>query len=280
MQKIGLIGYGSMGSMLIDAFLSSQILKQEEIIISTRTQTKLELLKQRFPKIQTVKDNRLLAKECKILFVCVEPMEVKRILDEIRKEVSRELHLVSIAACVTIEYLESVFNGKVTKVIPSVTSEVGFGVSLICHNSKVGSEDALVVESLFNAIGSIKVIKEKHFEIAADLTSCAPGLISAIFLEYIKASLPYSDFSPSDTEDMLVSTFYGTAKLMQERNLGFNEIIKRVATSGGITERGVEVLRKGLPSLFDSLFKNTLEKHGEIKGVLKTQFNSNLRTDL
>ena len=45
MQKIGFIGYGSMGSILIRSLITSGSLKQNEIIIATRTQGKLYSIK-------------------------------------------------------------------------------------------------------------------------------------------------------------------------------------------------------------------------------------------
>ena len=41
MITVGFIGYGSMGSMLAKGFLSSGKIRQEEMIISTKTKSKL-----------------------------------------------------------------------------------------------------------------------------------------------------------------------------------------------------------------------------------------------
>jgi pyrroline-5-carboxylate reductase len=67
---------------------------------------------------------------------------------------------------------------------------------------------------------------------------------------------------------MVISTLYGTAKLL-ERNMGFREMIERVATKGGITEEGVKALDVGLPAVFDKAFTDTLAKHETIKWVLR-----------
>jgi pyrroline-5-carboxylate reductase len=67
---------------------------------------------------------------------------------------------------------------------------------------------------------------------------------------------------------MVLSTLCGTAKLIQERNMNFSEMISRVATKGGITEEGVNVLNKDLPAIFNNVFTRTLTKHEQVKKMV------------
>jgi pyrroline-5-carboxylate reductase len=57
MQNIGFIGYGHMGSILVKSLLSTKAIKQEQLIISTRTQNKLEELKSIYPDIIIAENN-------------------------------------------------------------------------------------------------------------------------------------------------------------------------------------------------------------------------------
>jgi pyrroline-5-carboxylate reductase len=56
-KKIGFIGYGSMGKVILDGFLLSGIIKPYEVIISTRTGSKLDHLKKEYPEIEIAKNN-------------------------------------------------------------------------------------------------------------------------------------------------------------------------------------------------------------------------------
>jgi len=42
-------------------------------------------------------------------------------------------------------------------------------------------------------------------------------------------------------------------------------ILCRVATPGGITEEGAQLLGSEMPSVYDTLIKRTLAKHGMVK---------------
>lgn len=143
MNKIGFIGLGNMGSMLVDRFLNTHCLQPEQILVSTRSVSTLEL------PVERCADNRSLAKQCKYIFICVKPREVREVLAEIKAEILPDTHLISIAACVTLDNICQVIPCKATKVIPSITSEVNEGYSLVCHNLYVSPEEAKYVELLF-----------------------------------------------------------------------------------------------------------------------------------
>ncbi len=264
MIKIGFIGYGSMGSMLLHGFVSAGLIQEHEIIVTTKTQSKLEGIRQNFPQLQIGKNNVEVAKEAKYIFICVKPLEVNHVLDEIKAVTTEDTHIISIAASVTIEKIEKIMNGKVTKVIPSLTSEAKAGISLVCHNDKVNQEEADFIESLLGGISRVKIIDEQNFQAATELTSCGPALLAAMVQEFVQAGLRHSNLSPADVEEMVIQTLAGTTKLMVEKNMEFEDIIGRVATKGGITEEGVKVLQQGLPEVFDQMFAKTLNKRRDV----------------
>ncbi len=268
MTKIGFIGYGSMGSMIIEGFLSSKVIKPDEIIVSNRTKSKLEDIKKEYPEIEITDNNEYLAGNCHKIFIFVGTTAVKEVINEMKDKISKDSHITYISAALTIANVKSEFPGKITKVIPSLTSQVNEGVSLICHGEKVTEQDANFVNNLFNSISNVKIIEEENFEAGSDLTSCAPAFIAEIFMKFAEAGAENSNFTFRETEDMVIKTLYGTAKLLYEENMCFEEIISRVATKGGITEEGVKILEKELPGTFHKLLKTTLAKNKKIKEEL------------
>lgn len=276
MVKVGFIGYGSMGSMLLDGFITSGGINPDQIIVSTKTKSKLEIVKEKWNQINIAQDNIEVAKKAKYIFICVKPLEVKNVLSEIKDFTTPETNIISIAGFVTIKNIEELISsGKVTKLIPSITSEVREGISLVCHNSRVTKEESTFIESLLAGISKVKAIEENNFELAIELTSCAPGFIAAIFQEFVTAGLRHnSNISKEDAEEMVIRTLFGTAKLFLEKNMKFEEAIARVATKGGITEEGVKVLKSRLPDVFKEMFNQTLDKRGRVKEMINKDFRS------
>jgi pyrroline-5-carboxylate reductase len=268
-MKVAFIGYGSMGRMLAEGFLRRGTLVPGDLAVANRSPGKLGALAGFHPPIFATPDNREAARGASLVFLCVKPMDARAALESIRNELdAADCHVISIAACVTLGMLDRIRPGRYTKAIPSLASEAGSGVTLLCHGPGVRPEEAATAENLFAALGTVKRIQESDFEAAADLTSCAPGLLAAMFRQFVLAGLRHSRIDPADAEEMVMRTVYGTAKLMLEGKLGFQEVIDRVATKGGITEEGVKVLEAGLPPVFDGVFAATLAKHEKIKEAL------------
>jgi len=261
MLKAAVIGLGSMGSMLAEGFISSGRLAAQELILSTRTKAKLDEARAKWPGVQIARDNREAAGNARCIFVCVRPADVKAVLEEMLPVLAPDAHIVSIAGSVSISAIENLTGRAVTKLIPSVTQEAGAGISLVCHGSMIQPQDAAFLETLMRSLGEVMVLDERDLAMGTDLTSCMPGFIAAIFGQVVEAALRHTDtLSRGQAERMVLQTMLGTAKLMAEQNMGFEETIARVATPGGITEEGVKVLRAGLPKVFDKMFEKTLEK--------------------
>ena len=261
MVKVGLIGYGSMGSMLVSALIMSGTLTPDEIIVSTRTKSKLDALKNQWSNINIARDNTEVAKQAKYIFVCVKALEMKDVILEIRSCLAPGSIIVSTAGAVKLRYIEELSHVKAVKLIPSITSEVYSGISLICFGNDLAKADTEFIETILNSISRVKIVNEADIGFATELTSCMPGFIAEIFKEMSDSAKLYeSSLADHEIDEMIISTLYGTAKLLFEKRLSFDDTVSRVATKGGITEEGTKVLDSGLPAVFNEMFEVTLNK--------------------
>jgi pyrroline-5-carboxylate reductase len=271
MEKIGFIGYGAMGSMIIRGILSMGVLTESDIIITTRTLGKLEELQESYPGVEIAPNNNTVARKSAKIFLFVNTGDVKGVLKEIKNHIDINTHIIYIAAGLTMENIGKLFPGKISKVIPTLTSEVNEGISLVAHNSMVSDEDAQFVERIFKGIGEVKIVQDGQFALGANITSSAPAFMAMIMMKYAEAAQKKGSFTPMEVDQMIIKTLYGTAKLLQEKDMDFEYVIGRVATKGGITEGGLKVLDDGLTPLFYELFEKTLGKYEIIEKELNRE---------
>ncbi len=264
MKKIGFIGYGQMNRMLVEGFLQTSAVNPEDIIISTRTREKVDPLLERYPDVRVFKGNPEVAEVADLIIIGVKPLEVTGVLREISDIRNDKIHIVSLAACVGTDLIARFHPGKITRILPSICSTIGEGISLCYHHESVDPESARYVEDLFSTISTVKPIDETLFEPAGDLMSCAPALLSRIFLEFALAGSRHCSLSPEECLDMVVTTAFGTALMLQE-GADPEDLIRQVATPGGITEEGVKIFERDLPAVFDKLFETTLAKYDLVK---------------
>jgi pyrroline-5-carboxylate reductase len=109
-------------------------------------------------------------------------------------------------------------------------------------------------------IGTVTEIPENEMGIGAELTSCMPGFIGAIFKVITDEAEKHTSIHKKDIVNMVIKTVYGTGKLLLQNNMTFEQLISRVATKGGITEEGTKIIETKMPKMVNELFEKTLEK--------------------
>lgn len=180
MQKIGFIGFGSMGSVMIKALLDAGVIREEEVIVTTRTREKLNEFMKRYPRVEIASSVTKLAAKCERVFICTGTYDVKGVLVELAHCLPPDAHVITITGNIEIKAVESIFAGKVTKIMPTQLCEIREGVTLVCHNSRVLPQDKEFIDLAFRALGKVKDIEESQFDLGADLSSCAPAFFASI----------------------------------------------------------------------------------------------------
>lgn len=270
MKKIGFIGCGHMASSMVETFLNKKVFSSSQIIISETQERSLELKKNpKYSSCAILSDNKFTAKNSDILFLCVKPLAIPDILAEIKDSLDiNKHHIISIAACVEIEVIEKFFKGPITRTLPTVTSESGYGTTFATHSKAVSPSSALEIEAMLRSLGDLEKIKEEDYASAVNITSSAPGILAAIFDIYSHSAVRNTSIPKVNSDRMLLKTIFGTIKMLWENNISFNDLAEKVATKGGITEASLNVIKEQLPSVFDSAVEKAIEKDAAIKVLI------------
>ncbi len=271
-MQVGIIGFGSMGSMLLHKFAASPAVPRENIYVSNRSKDKLDIVRKRYPSVNVCTTNKEVVQNADIIFVCTRPMEIKEVLDEVKFDLNGNKHVISINGSLSLEAIESVCGGRISKIMPSVTAEINESLTLVCHNRSVMEEDRQRLMRLLEVFGEVYEIPEEEFGIGAELTSCMPGFLASMFEIMEKEARKHTQLPTDTVRRMLVKTVYATARLLLEKEIGFSETVARVATKGGITEEGVKVLNNHFPAVCEELFSETLQKREITVDTLIKQF--------
>ena len=253
-MRVGIIGYGSMGKMLLWKFSEAAKIAKQDLFVSNRTESKLEEAKD----IAQVVSNKDLAASSDIVFVCVRPSDLKTVLEEIRDSINADALLVSLNGSVSFESIRKVIDIKTAKVIPSLTAEIGRSQTLVCFDEKVSDKTAL--KDLLSCIGDVIELPENEMGMGSELVSCLPGFIASIFDVICKSAEGHTSIPREQIVKMVLSTMSATGELMLQKEMSFEDVVTRVATKGGITEEGTKVVYEGFPETADLLFAKTLEK--------------------
>ncbi len=251
-KEIGIIGYGSMGKMLAQGFLRHGV-AAEDMVITNRHAEKMAELQSTYPAVTATEDNRAAA-ACAHVFLCVEPMQMAGVLGEIKDTLTADTHLITIGGAGDMAAYSQAFDGAISRVIPTLLAEIDRGYALVSHNEKVDERNKSWLEKNLALMGKNVVLPEEQLKTFMQFTSCGPAFIAALFEQWLTAG---EQVLPTEAKEVLFATLLetvsGTVSLMEKTRMSFAEMIARVATKGGITERGVQILESGLAPVFGEL---------------------------
>ncbi|CAM4311897.1 late competence protein ComER [Paenibacillus alkaliterrae] len=262
-MNVGFIGTGTMGSLLIEAFIASGALSPSQIAVSNRTFPKAKALADRYLGMRAEYTNAGAAYGCDILFLCVKPLEFKKVVDDLKPVLKPNQMIVSITSPVLISHLEGELKCKVAKVIPSITNYVWSGASLCIYGKSMQEEDKARLEALLTHISEPLCIDEDYTRIVSDLSSCGPAFISFLLEQFVEAAVEETGIGRQEAQRVASAMLLGTGLLLTEGGLTPAEIQERVAVPGGITAKALNLLRRETNGVFNQLIRTTHAKFRE-----------------
>ncbi|MCR5026791.1 MAG: NAD(P)-binding domain-containing protein [Methanobrevibacter sp.] len=257
-MNLGIIGYGNIGELLVQNILNIANDDFNKLYISNRHIDKIEFLKDN--EIVTCTDsNTEVSRNCEKIIICVQTPMFFDVLEEIYPDINENTHLIYCCAGIDNKKRLENYPNNMTCIIPTIASTYDGknpkkGVSLIKHDENVSTENKDYIEKLFNEFSDIKIVKdENELEILTFTTSCMPAFIS-LAVEKLASQLSLN--SSIDKEEflkLLITTNMSTSQLLNENTFNNEDIIKKVATKNGITEKGLRYLDDELIEVYTNL---------------------------
>jgi len=191
--------------------------------------------------ITAISDNAAAVKDADVVMFCVKTAQMEEAVASVREHLSGKL-IVSMAAQVSAEHMQELIGDGVelAYVIPNTAAALGESMTFI---APVSASDASVslLESLFSNVGKTAVIPLSMLPAGIALASCGIGYA----LKYICASVDGGmrlGFSREEAEKIVTQTVLGAALVQGASSDSPEQEVKKVATPGGLTERGVKAM--------------------------------------
>jgi competence protein ComER len=262
-MNVGFIGTGSMGSLLIESFISSGALAPNDITVSNRTYAKAKALAERYPGMRAVNTNADAACGSDYVFLCVKPHEFIYVVEDIKPVLLPHQTIISITSPVLVSHLEGELDCKIAKIIPSITNLVWSGASLCIYGSRMEEQDRIRLESLFAHISEPLRIDEQYTRIVSDLSSCGPAFIAFLLQQFVDAAVEETGIPRSAAQQVAANMLLGTGLLLTESGLTMEDVQQRVAVPGGITAQALKLLQRETDGIFNQVIRTTHNKYQE-----------------
>lgn len=251
---IGFIGGGNMAEALIKGILRAKgSIKGEDIIVSEPKDERRKYLSETY-KVKTTPSNREVTELSGIIILAVKPQNMEAVLNEIKDLITPEKVIVSVAAGITISYIQSrLGTNKIIRVMPNTPALIGEGISVYSLCECFSGAELNTVKEILMSAGRVLSLPEKYMDAVTALSGSGPAFI-AYFIEAlieagIKAGLP-----EEVAEELTLHTLTGTSRLL-ETGLKPEKLREMVTSPGGTTQAGLNVLNN---RDFKALIRDTI----------------------
>jgi pyrroline-5-carboxylate reductase len=242
-MKIGFIGAGNMAEAMIKGLLASEV--KTELAVSDSSVERLEVIRTVYGIEGVSKDNKKVADFADVLVLAVKPQIISVILRQLKGRVRDKL-IVSIAAGITTEYIESVLGDetRIVRVMPNTPALVLSGAAAVCGGKAATDEDLATVKGMLDAVGSCIIVDESKMDAVTGLSGSGPAYVYQ-FIEALSDAGVKMGLMRADATLLAAQTVMGAAQMVIETKKHPGELKDSVTSPGGTTICGLHELEKG-----------------------------------
>ncbi len=240
----GFIGSGRMAAALIRGMLRAGTARAESISASDP----LELPRAALAKetgITVTDSNTVIAQRSDVIVLAVKPQSMPHVLEHLRRDLTPEHLVVSIAAGVSMATLSVGLNdhSRIIRVMPNTPALLGEGASAYCLSEHAWPSDEAIVRSCLESVGRAFRVPESLLDAVTGLSGSGPAfvyvMIEALSDGGVRVGLP-RDIATA----LAAQTVLGAARMVLETGEHPGVLKDQVASPGGTTIAGLHALER------------------------------------
>jgi len=240
---IGFVGAGRMAEAILAGMLRGGGYAARMIGVSDVQDLRVQELVHRYG-IKGFADNQALVRACDVLVLAVKPQDLNPVLTGIAADVCDRC-VISIVAGRLLAGLEQALpQARLVRVMPNLACTVGAGMTVLCAGSRATDDDLQCAEALFAASGRVCRAPEAQFDMVTALSGSGPAFWTQL-AAYQQDVAVAAGMEEQTARLLVLQTMLGTAKVLLASAAPFEDFMNAVASKGGTTAAGLEVLRTG-----------------------------------
>ncbi|GAK40057.1 pyrroline-5-carboxylate reductase [Paenibacillus urinalis] len=248
-RKITFFGAGAMAEAIAKGLIARKVVSSEKITMFNRSnQDRLTELQRKY-NVTTAADaasKEAALTQADLIILSMKPKDAAESLRYLGPLLSKRQVVVSVIAGLTIETIQSLLGrtAAVVRTMPNTSSSIGLGATGIAFSPEVTDEDRQIVNTVFEAIGTITLIEEEQFETLTGISGSGPAYIYYMMEAMVEAGVR-GGLTAEQAHDLTVQTVLGAARMVQLTGEAPATLRKNVTSPNGSTQAAIEVMAKG-----------------------------------
>lgn len=262
-MKILCIGYGKMGSSIIQRVLSCSTDYQMTVVDTDYSKHDHELVK-KYPSCISFMDNLSEQIDPDMILFAVKPQECDDVVDECVKLYPKPI-LLSIMAGKSIAFFEQKFGQdiKVIRLMPNLGAKFGYSNNIGIYNKNLDEVSRIKSEKFMSLFGFTYWLEDEK---SLDIFTAISGSSMAYFMwlaNEIKNFAIRHGVKDSDAAEIISNVVLSSGMFAKEDSKNpdiFSNIIGSVSSKGGITEKGIDFLNNKVQLMVEKLLDTVIER--------------------
>lgn len=235
MKTIGLIGGGNMGEALI-----AGTKKRYKVLVCEADPARQKYLKSKY-KVAIV-DLNLLVRSSQFIVLAVKPQDLALVLDQLAGHDLKKKIIVSIAAGITVGFIEGrlIQKAKVVRTMPNMPALIGEGITAVCKGKWSTSKDVKDVGTMLKGIGETLVVDEDQMDAITAVSGSGPAYVF-LFVECLIKAAQNLGLTPAQSKGLVYKTLTGSTHLLEKSTDDAAALRAKVTSKGGTTQAATDV---------------------------------------
>lgn len=235
-----IFGAGVMGETLLSGLLRAGRDPGDLVVTEKRPEHAAALVARYNVRCLT---NAEAASLAQTLVLVVKPQDMASLLHEIRDHVRPGALVVSLAAGIPTDYLESRLPAgtSVVRVMPNTPALVDQGMAAVSPGRHCTDDQLDIAEALLASCGQVVRVPEKHQDAVTAISGSGPAYIFYVVEAMIEAGVLLG-LPRATASELTVQTLYGAATMLKETGDHPTVLRERVTSPGGTTIAAIRQL--------------------------------------
>lgn len=236
---LGFLGYGNMGSAILEGLIRTGVLEATQALVFDPAPERQAVAAASGAGI--VQEAVGLAASSDVLILAVKPQMMEAALGELAGAVKPSALVISIAAGISISYLEKRLpeGTRVVRVMPNTPALVRSGAAGIALSGNCTEKDAATARLIFESIGTVEMVAEKDIDAVTALSGSGPAYFFYMVECLVRAGVA-EGLEESVAARLAAQTLLGAGTLLQSSGETAAELRRKVTSKGGTTEAALK----------------------------------------
>ncbi|HEX6494220.1 MAG TPA: pyrroline-5-carboxylate reductase [Acidobacteriaceae bacterium] len=242
---LAVLGAGKMGSSLLTAISKNADSRYGELRATVKHSHRAASVSKQLG-INVGTDNSSAVREAGVILVCVKPLYVQSVLQEIRSEITEDALIISIASAVTTQAIETALGRHlaVVRAMPNTPCRIGQGMTALCAGRFATSDHLAQAAELFALMGRTAEVEESMMDAVTGLSASGPAFIYTIVEALAEGGIRMG-LARDLATTLAAQAALGAASMVLETGLHPAILKSEVTTPGGCTVEGLLELEEG-----------------------------------